>query len=274
MSDLGTRADGAVLLTGWARARTLRRLLAAVTVGGGLALLVGATAYGAATMTITPSTGLSAGQTVTITGSGFHATSIGNFLECNSDPNQPQVNLPAPVSNTVAVGCIAPSYHHVVTTGADGSLNGTFAVLTGTIGPPCGTAAAVITTCPATDSTGGSPAADAAKYPCPPTPAQLAAGDTCQISYGDQANDAVTLPIHFASEQAATPTTVAAPVTTTPAAAPVTTAPVTSPGAPSLATTGAGPGLWLMALAGALLTGAGALLWLAPVRRLRRNGRT
>jgi hypothetical protein len=280
MPDLGTRSNGGIRRSGPARARTIRRLLASVAVGGGLALVMTASAYGAATMTITPNTGLNPGQQVTITGTGWTKNAIGNFLECSTAGGsaQPTVALPAPVSNAVSVSCNAPSYGHLETIGADGSLHGTFTIIGGTVGPPCGTTGAVITTCPATDSTGGSPASDAAKYPCPPTPAQLAAGAYCTISFGDNApgNENVTLPIHFASEQAATPTTAApaAPVSTTPPVGPATTAPpATSPTSSTLATTGAGPDLWFMALVGALLTLAGALLWLAPVRRLRRNGK-
>ena len=40
-------------------------------------------------------------------------------------------------------------------------------------------------TCPTADSGGAVPATDAAEYPCPPTAAQIAAGDNCTVSYGD-----------------------------------------------------------------------------------------
>ena len=59
---------------------------------------------------------------------------------------------------------------------------------TGTVGPP--------TT--GTDSSGGNAATDAAKYPCPPTPAQQAAGASCFIAFGDLAGDQATTPISFA----------------------------------------------------------------------------
>ena len=54
--------------------------------------------------------------------------------------------------------------------------------------------------CPATDSAGKSPSADAANYPCPPTAAQQAAGDTCTLTYGDQANNSASAAILLAGE--------------------------------------------------------------------------
>ncbi len=60
-------------------------------------------------------------------------------------------------------------------------------------------------TCPATDSTGGSPATDAAKFPCPPTAAQQAAGDTCVIAFGDASGDQATANISFAGPCVAPP---------------------------------------------------------------------
>ena len=65
-----------------------------------------------------------------------------------------------------------------------------FTVTTGTVGPPSTTGT----------ETGGSgnPTADAANYPCPPTPAQQAAGASCFIAFGDFAGDQATAPISFA----------------------------------------------------------------------------
>ena len=63
-----------------------------------------------------------------------------------------------------------------------------FTVTTGTVGPP-GTG---------TDSTGGDAATDAAKYPCPPTTAQQAAGDSCLITFGDPSGNIGTQNISFA----------------------------------------------------------------------------
>jgi len=233
------------------------------------------TAFGGGSIEASPDTGLSQGSSVTVTGSGFTPLSIGNVLECNNTQNQPTVKLPAPVSNTVPVGCIPPSFNHIIAVKSDGSVSGTFAVSQGTIGPPCGTSEAVIKTCPATDSAGKKPAADAAKYPCPPTAAQLAAGDTCVLTYGDQANESSSIPIHFAAEgssSAATPTTAPTTVPATATTVPAT-APTTAASSGPLATTGPGTGLHALTVAGATLLVAGlALVGLqARTRRARRQ---
>ena len=224
-------------------------------------------------LTVTPSTGLTGGQSVQVSGTGYTASSIGNVLECNDDPNQPTVTLPQPVGSAVSVSCNLVGYAHLVSTSASGELSGSFSVFQGTVGPPCGTGG-VITTCP-TDSAGHSAAADAALYPCPPTAAQQAAGDVCQLSYGDAGGDeSVSTTILFAGESppgattttaapAATTTTKPAAVTTTtkPAVTTATTtagqtvttqAPATSSSSSntSLASTGPGPDLWIVALIG------------------------
>jgi hypothetical protein len=219
-------------------------LTASVLVVGGAVLLgTSMSAFAAATLTAVPSTGLVSGQAVTLTGSGFAKSSIGEVVECNSDPSQPTVALPSPVLQTVAVSCLAPSYTELVNTNAKGDLSTVFDVLVGTTGPPCGPTA--IATCPATDSAGKSPTADAALYPCPPTAAQQAAGDFCTLKYGDASNDSATVAILFQGESTGTPTTTttAAPTTTTTAAPTTTTtaAPTTTTTA-APTTAGAGGG--------------------------------
>ena len=182
------------------------------------------------TPTITPNTGLTNGAAVTFAASGLTASSIGNILECNSDSSQPQVKVGGIVNNTINVSCIAPSLQAIVTVNASGSVSATFHVIEGTVGPPCGPAPAAAT-CPATDSAGQSPTADAALYPCPPTAAQQAKGDDCTLTFGDEANDSAEGTITFASTAPASttpPTT--APVTATtkpPTTTPTTVAPVT-----------------------------------------------
>jgi len=238
-------------------------------------------------MTVTPDTGLSNGQSVTVTGSGFTASSIGNVLECNSDAKQPTVDVPAPVSSTISVSCTAASYSHLVTTSATGALSGTFPVVQGTVGPPCGPAPAVAA-CPATDSAGTSPTADAALYPCPPTPAQQAIGDVCQLTYGDSAGDGTTaVDILFGAETPPSATTTAPPTTAAPVTAttkapttPTTVAPATgassatttpaaAPAASTgtLASTGPGPAVGLLGVMGGLLLllGLGLLLMILNV---------
>ena len=259
--------------------------------GGGYVLATTAPASAAATgipLTVTPDTGLSAGQQVTVTGSGFDDTSPGNILECNDDPNQPTVALPSPVSSTVSVGCNLIGYAHLVTTTSSGDLNAMFTVLGGTVGPPCG-AGGVITTCP-TDSAHNSAAADSAKYPCPPTAAEQAAGDVCQLSYGDAGGaQSASATILFQGESApgATTTTAAPAATTTthpattattspPVTTAVTSAPTATTAAPStagsssssLASTGPGPDLWVVGIIGFVALYLGAVV-LALVDRPR-----
>jgi len=50
-----------------------------------------------------------------------------------------------------------------------------------------------------TDSAGGDALADAVRYPCPPVPQQVAAGDTRVISLGDIGGDQVAIPLSFRS---------------------------------------------------------------------------
>ncbi len=234
----------------------------------GVASAASAAAGKTVTPTITPDTGLSNGATVTMTASGLTPASIGNIIECNSDAKQPTVHDGGVVNSDIPVSCTGPSFSKLVTVTAGGTISGTFTVVQGTNGPPCGPPPNVVT-CPATDSGGGSPTTDAALYPCPPTPAQQAIGDVCTLSYGDEANDAASGNILFGSEAppGTTPTT-AAPVATTPTTkAPTTTvAPVTGAAggtttpAPAvttptaLASTGPGPAVgWLAAVGGVLL---------------------
>ena len=182
------------------------------------------------TPTITPNSGLTNGESVTLTASGLAKNSIGNILECNDDAKQPNVMVGGVVNSPIAVSCIAPSLSALVTVSASGDVSGTFKVVQGTVGPPCGPAPAAAT-CPATDSAGNSPTADAALYPCPPTPAQQAIGDVCTLTYGDEANDSAVGNILFAGESApsATTTTGAAPAATTTTTKPPVTAATVAP---------------------------------------------
>jgi len=260
-------------------ASRLLALGAATLLVTGLAILGSAVSAGAATgvtvtPTITPNSGLTNGESVTLTASGLTKSSIGNILECNDDAKQPNVMVGGVVNSSIAVSCIAPSLSALVTVSASGDVSGTFKVVQGTVGPPCGPAPAAAT-CPATDSAGNSPTADAALYPCPPTPAQQAIGDVCTLTYGDEANDSAVGNILFAGESApsATTTTGAAPAATTTTTKPPVTAatvapatgatggttvttPVSAAPAPTgtLASTGPGPAVgWLALLGGGLL---------------------
>ena len=80
------------------------------------------------------------------------------------------------LGNSIPVSCTNP-LSNLHSTDASGNLPAAaFSVSTGVTGPP-GTG---------TDSSGGSAATDAVNYPCPPTPTQVSAGDSCVISFGDQ----------------------------------------------------------------------------------------
>jgi hypothetical protein len=269
-------------------------LSAATLLLTGLAILgsaVSATAATGATVTptITPNSGLTNGESVTLTASGLAKGSIGNLLECNSDAKQPNVQVGGVVNSAIPVSCNAPSLSALVTTTATGSVSGTFKVIQGTVGPPCGPAPAAAT-CPATDANGNSPTADAALYPCPPTPAQQAIGDVCTLTYGDEANDSAVGNITFAGETApsATTTTAAAPAaTTTTTKPPVTaatvapstgasggttvTAPVSAAPTGTLATTGPGPAVGWLALVGGGLLLLGLLLLMVLLDVPRRT---
>ena len=156
-----------------------------------------------ASLTMDPGACITAGTVVTLTGSGYSHDSPGTFLECNSDPTQPTVSY---LGNPLPVSCTNPLSRSqgpgVVTTSVGGTLGpDDYTVDEGTIGPPC--APTSCTGEAATDSSGGDPYVDAAAYPCPPTPAEVAAGDVCTISFGDSAGDAVAVPLTFATSAAA-----------------------------------------------------------------------
>jgi len=216
-------------------------------------------------MTVNPATCLNGGTKVTVSGSGFDAGSLGNVLECNNAKGQPTVALPSPVNENVQVSCtgISTAAGALITVGADGTFSASFTVIAGKTGPPCGSAY-LIKTCPSTDSTGGNPVADAANYPCPPTAAQVAAGDQCSLAFGDSNGATQTVLISFVS--APTPgggssgassgssgTSGTANSSTT-----ATTTPATA--ASTLAFTGSGPDTWYTLFGALLLLDLGFLL--------------
>jgi hypothetical protein len=194
---------------------------------GGAVLLPGvvavsaASAAGSPSMTVNPDSGLSNGSVVDVSGSGFSDSSIGNILECNSDPNQPTVADGSPINSSIPVSCTAPSYSMLVSTSSQGAISSSYTIVQGTTGPPCGTASAAVQ-CPATDSAGNSPSADAADYPCPPTTAQQAAGDTCQLTYGDESGDSASASIYFVGQTPPPPPTFYITTTSVPGAVPGT----------------------------------------------------
>ena len=233
-----------------------------------------------AQITVNPNSNLTNGQQVQVSGSGFAPSSAGGMAECNGAPNQPTEQV---YGNAVPVGCTNP-LQSLAATDATGSFHFTFTVKTGTIGPPAS----------GKDSAGNDGAADAAKYPCPPTQQQVSQGITCSISYGDASGNQASANITFASPSTATQSSSSATTGTTAAGAAgggstATTAAGGSGGSESAPTAGAtdssggaatagsggslpftgfGVGLWRLSLLGLLLTALG----LAMVVLARRPG--
>jgi hypothetical protein len=101
------------------------------------------------------------------------------------------VELPVGCRDPLSEG--GPFQSGFALTGADGTLGTTLTVATGVLGPPEPT----VTDPSGLDSAGGEAAADAADYPCPPTPAQEAAGATCAVTFVDNSDETVSAPIAF-----------------------------------------------------------------------------
>jgi len=223
--------------------------------------------HNVATVTVNPATCLVAGSKVTVTGSGLVPGSVGSLLECNSDTGQPSVTV---LGTAVPVSCTPIAIFTTSSTGTVPTANQSFTVLVGTTGPPGA----------GTDTAGADAATDAAKYPCPPTAAEVTAGDTCVIAVGDLGGDKVAVPIKFAPGNLGSnpPGTTKAATATT---APSKTAATTKTNSGSLAFTGAGPGLWVLGFIGlALILLGGSLLVLVDAPRrlfavaLRRGDRS
>jgi hypothetical protein len=239
------------------------------------------TSSGSPNLTADPGTCLNGGTAVSMTGSGFDASSAGAVLECNGDSSEPTVSLPAPISQTVPVGCSGISAAGLVTTTSSGSFSTTFTIGAGTVGPPCG--GTDLVACPATDSAGQAPATDAANYPCPPTAAQITAGVTCVLAFGDAGGKQATVPISFVPAPTAAPP---GPVHSSSAPSSGSASSVSSPDstgsatpaspAQPLAFTGIGPGLWLLGISGLVLINLGILvltLYYRPREMLALVGR-
>ncbi len=180
--------------------RSILALAAGLTFSAAGVLTFASEASAAGTLTVTPNSGLQPqGSTVvSVSGSGFTPSSLGSILECNDDTSQPTVTISVlGNSETLPVSCTGITAGGLHSTSATGTLSAvSYTVVTGTTGPPCGSA--TLAACPSADSSGGNPSTDAAQYPCPPTTAQQAAGDSCVIAYGDEAHDQATATISFA----------------------------------------------------------------------------
>ena len=167
------------------------------------------------------------------------------------------------------VSCTGINTADLITVGTDGTFSGSATIIYGVTGPPCGKPAYALTpTCPTADSSGGDPATDAANYPCPPTAAQIAAGDVCTLSFGDsgprRGGQTQTVPISYTPAASATGGGSGTTTTTTTAAAAATSAAQAAANkaaattAKSLAFTGAGPDTWYTLLGGLLLLDLGS----------------
>jgi hypothetical protein len=216
------------------------------------------TSGASATLTVDPATCLVGGQVVQVSGTGLAANSEGTLLECNSDPSQPTLSL---AGQTIPVSCTSLDVISATASGGISTQQGAFTIQTGTTGPPIA----------ATDNTGGSAAADAVGYPCPPTAAQLAANETCQIVFRDAGGDDLVVPISFNPGGAGTSSASKTGSTATASASTAKTV-ATKASSGSLAFTGAGPLLSIAGLAGLVLIVAGAslLLLAEDPRRLFR----
>lgn len=171
-------------------------------------------ASAAPSVTVTPSSGLTDGQSVTVSGTGF-AGGIGGITECNTTTGQPTA---AVAGQQIPVGCSNPLNAIQNLTG--GAFNNVaFTVHMGVVGPPG----------PGVDSAGKDAAADAALYPCPPTAAQAAAGAVCAIAFGTSATDTGQQTITFQSASSTTPTTSSPATTSAAATTPTTAATATTP---------------------------------------------
>ncbi|HEY1466494.1 MAG TPA: neocarzinostatin apoprotein domain-containing protein [Acidimicrobiales bacterium] len=167
-----------------------------VTAGGSCAVLVedGAGDQAAATLgitgpvpvpgvTVTPATGLVGGAVVQVQVANFVPNQLAGVVQCNNAANQPTAMYDG---LSIPVSCSMPQLFDISSTGTGST---PFRIIQGVPGPPT----------QGTDSAGNPAATDAAAYPCPPTPAQQAAGASCTIGTGDLAGDAAHTDISFAS---------------------------------------------------------------------------
>ncbi len=171
-------------------------------------------------LSVVPATGLHAGDHVTVTGSGFVPQAEGAVVECNSTPGEPTIDV---AGIAVPVGCSNPyASGALVGVSGTGSISTTWTVAVGVLGPPA----------QGQDSAGGNAGTDAASYPCPPTPAQVAAGASCLIGFGDLSGDSVFQSISIVPN---------------PPPPPPVPLPASAPPVVKMASTPDGKGYWLVA---------------------------
>ncbi|HXQ61435.1 MAG TPA: hypothetical protein VN796_03825, partial [Acidimicrobiales bacterium] len=209
------------------------------------------------------------GQVVQVAASGLSVgpPGVATVIECNSDAGQPTIPY---AGHPVPVSCTAITSSTLISLTSNSLPTQSFTVVQGITGPPA----------TGTDSAGGDAATDAQAYPCPPTAAQVAKGDTCVIAVGtaylagNNASDQLPVPISFNQNKLAQGAT--SNNATKAANASKTTSKAknasTKASGSSLAFTGAGPGLWWLGSLGVLLMVLGGLMLVAvqsPRRFLR-----
>lgn len=148
---------------------------------------------------------------VNVSGTGFSPGALASIVQCSSDPTQPVIHY---LGNDIPVSCSPLALTTIPSLGKNtGKLSDTHTMTTGTVGPPVSgqpttctqttPSTSTITGC--TTSTNGN--TDAARFPCPPTPTQEAAVDTCVLAIGDAAGDRAIGIVLFGTETVPTSTT-------------------------------------------------------------------
>jgi len=163
-------------------------------------------AASSATITVSRTSGLLNGQLVSVSGSGFAPGDLAEVVECSNVPGQPTVStfgFAIPVSCSLPINGAGYPFSVVSspTVGSDGTVSTPIVVHTGVVGPPT----------LGIDSAGHNTAADAAQYPCPPTPSQQAQGASCELTLGDVQGDSASVPISFGAPVATAPSITASP---------------------------------------------------------------
>jgi len=146
-------------------------------------------------------TGMANGTVLTVTGTDFSPGALAWSAQCSSDPSQPVVLF---LGQVIPVSCSRLGLTTIPSSGPNkGDFSDTDTLGSGTMGPPgtgltptCTEGSTPIPSC----TTSGNAVIDAASYPCPPTPAQQDAGDTCVIAVGDMGGDHAVGIVLFSQE--------------------------------------------------------------------------
>jgi len=234
--------------------------VAGVTTGTGTATV---DQPGGAAPTSSPqaATCLLGGDVVQVAATGLSVGNNGSatVIECNNAPGQPTIDF---AGHPIPVSCTAIGSNTIVALTSNNLPAQSFTIVQGITGPPVA----------GPDSAGNSAATDAGSYPCPPTPAQATAGDSCVIAVGtaylsgSKASDQLPVPISFnLNAIAAGGGTVSNNATKAGSSGTTTTikakkASSTKASSSSLAFTGTGPGLWWLGSLGVLLMVFGGLV--------------